>query len=345
VRLHLISCEVFYREICHVVARSPHQVTIRFLSKGLHNLAGPAMRQRIQDAIDACDSSGNDAVLMGYGLCGLGLAGIIARSAPVVIPRAHDCITVLLGSRKRYASYALENPGTYFLSSGWIERNGTPESEWQLSPFLSSGPTVVYDDLVAKYGEDNAKFLWMELCGPPKQYSSLAFIPMGVEPTEQFRRKARERAERKGMKYLELKGDMTLLERLVNGPWEKDFVVLQPDESLMPTYDDEIMGAGTADPAPGAEGQAGASGQASTGSSGQAGTTAFGQAGTNVPGRAGTDISGQAGDSLTAEAGAKLIGQAGAEPSGQPGADSDGAAAPAGSSSLPRTPGSKTPGP
>ncbi|MBP2670793.1 MAG: hypothetical protein H6Q85_859 [candidate division NC10 bacterium] len=51
-RFHLIGCEVFCREICHVMARSRHELDIRFLSKGLHNCAGLSMRQRIQDCLD-----------------------------------------------------------------------------------------------------------------------------------------------------------------------------------------------------------------------------------------------------------------------------------------------------
>jgi len=243
-RFHLISCEVFYREICHIVARSRHEVDFRFLPKGLHNYAGQSMRQRIQDCIDAGDGRGYDAVLLGYGLCGLGLAGIQARSAPLVLPRAHDCITLLLGSRERYAEFAVEHPGTYFLSSGWIERSGTEDSERQLTPLLTTGPSVVFDDLVAKYGEDNAKFLWNELYGPSKYYTSIAFIPMGVEPTEHFRRIAMERAESRGISFQELKGDMTLLERLVNGPWDDDFQVFRPGETIRPTYDEAIIGAG-----------------------------------------------------------------------------------------------------
>jgi len=68
---------------------------------------------------------------------------------------------------------------------------------------------------------------------------------MGVEPTEQFRRRAQDRAETRGMAYAEIKGDMTLLERLVNGPWDDDFQVLRPGEAVRPTYDDAIIGAGT----------------------------------------------------------------------------------------------------
>ena len=51
-RFHLFSCEVFCREICHVMARSRNEVDLRLLPKGLHNDAGLSMRQRIQDCID-----------------------------------------------------------------------------------------------------------------------------------------------------------------------------------------------------------------------------------------------------------------------------------------------------
>ena len=42
-RLKLIACEVLYREMCDAVARSPHQVDVEFLPKGLHDLGGAAM--------------------------------------------------------------------------------------------------------------------------------------------------------------------------------------------------------------------------------------------------------------------------------------------------------------
>ncbi|MFV1980286.1 MAG: DUF1638 domain-containing protein [Rhodothermia bacterium] len=33
-----------------------------------------------------------------------------------VLPRAHDCITLLMGSRTRYLEYFKAHPGTYFRS-------------------------------------------------------------------------------------------------------------------------------------------------------------------------------------------------------------------------------------
>ena len=51
-RLLLIGCEVIIRELCDAVARSPHVIDARFLSKGLHDLGGKAMRAALQEAID-----------------------------------------------------------------------------------------------------------------------------------------------------------------------------------------------------------------------------------------------------------------------------------------------------
>ena len=55
-------------------------------------------------------------------LCSNGLVGLTARNIPVVVPRAHDCITLFLGSKERYLDYFQSHTGVYFKTSGWIER-------------------------------------------------------------------------------------------------------------------------------------------------------------------------------------------------------------------------------
>ena len=102
-RILLIGCEVIIRELCDAVTRSPHVVDARFLSKGLHDLGARAMRAGLQAAIDEAEADAEkyDAIALGYGLCGNGLAGLEARSVPLVLPRAHDCITPLDGKSDR----------------------------------------------------------------------------------------------------------------------------------------------------------------------------------------------------------------------------------------------------
>ncbi|MBP1657501.1 MAG: hypothetical protein H6Q31_2102 [Bacteroidetes bacterium] len=243
-KFNLVSCEVLYREICHLIARSPHQVDLRFLPKGLHDIGASGMVERLQAAVDAADMPGYDAILMGYALCNNGIAGLRARTLPLVIPRGHDCMTLFFGGRDQYMRYFQDNPGTYFLTSGWIER-GEPTGELrQLSIQNKAGMDLTYEQLVEKYGEENARFLFDELCDITKHYSQITYIAMGVEPGDQFERTAEERAREHGWKFDRVKGNMTLLERLVCGQWDDaDFLVVPPGHKVVPTYDDRIIAA------------------------------------------------------------------------------------------------------
>src|SRR4051794_15612515 len=100
-RLKIISCEVLFREISLLASRSPNQVDIEFLPKGLHDERSHRMREHLQRTLDAVDASRYDAIAFGYALCGNGVVGLTARSIPIVLPRGHDCITLFLGGRQR----------------------------------------------------------------------------------------------------------------------------------------------------------------------------------------------------------------------------------------------------
>ena len=122
-RFKLIACEIFYREVCLAVATAQNIVDIEFLSQGLHDIESTEMCARVQQAVDAADPEKYDAVLIGFGLCNNGLVGLTAHSLPLIVPRAHDCITLFLGSKERYQQIFDENPGTYFKTTGWVERD------------------------------------------------------------------------------------------------------------------------------------------------------------------------------------------------------------------------------
>ena len=46
--------------------------------------------------------------------------------------------------------------------------------------------TLSFEALVAKYGEDNARFLHDQLGNMTRNYGKIAFIEMGVEPDDRF---------------------------------------------------------------------------------------------------------------------------------------------------------------
>ena len=240
-RFKLISCEIFFREMCAAVARSPHFIDIEFLPKGLHDMGSASMLARVQAAVDRVES-GYDAILMGYGLCNNGLAGLSARAIPLVLARAHDCITLFLGSKERYLEYFNSNPGVYFKTTGWIERaeNGGGELR-QLSVPSQLGINMSFQELVEKYGEDNARYLFEEL-SYSKNYGQFTFIEMGVEPDGSFEEHTRKLAEERKWKYEKLQGDLSMIQRLVNGQWDdKEFLVIPPGWRVSAKYDEGIV--------------------------------------------------------------------------------------------------------
>ncbi len=240
--LKLIACEIFYRELCAAVARSVNQVDIEFLPKGLHDIGQQGMSARLGELLSAVDESQYEAVLFGYGLCSNGLLGLTARRVPLVVPRAHDCITLFLGSKERYLEYFQTHPGVYFKTTGWLERGEGLNQYHQESIAHQAGMTQSYEELVAKYGEDNARFLYEQLCDMTRNYSGMTFIEMGIEPDDRFERRAQQQAAERGWKYQKLAGDMTLIQQLVDGPWDAErFLVVPPGHRVAASYDEQII--------------------------------------------------------------------------------------------------------
>ncbi|MDD2707447.1 MAG: DUF1638 domain-containing protein [Verrucomicrobiae bacterium] len=241
-KLKLISCEIFYREMCAAAARSPCKVDIEFLRKGLHDLPCREMQQRVQEAVDRVAPGQYDAIVLGFALCNNGIAELQARHTPLIIPRAHDCITLFLGGKERYMDYFNTHPGVYFKTTGWIERSQSEGELAQLSVQRKSGMDASYEEMVAKYGEDNAKYLREQLCNPVKNYSQLAFIEMGIEPGNHFEEQTREEARQKGWRFEKITGDLSLIQRLLSGEWsDREFLTVPPGHRVAPSFDDNIL--------------------------------------------------------------------------------------------------------
>ena len=97
--LKLIACNVFQREACLCLARSPHVIDVEFFELGEH--AQPSrLNQALQAKIDQTENAAKAyaAILLLYGLCGNATNGLQTRQTRLVLPRAHDCCTILLGS-------------------------------------------------------------------------------------------------------------------------------------------------------------------------------------------------------------------------------------------------------
>jgi hypothetical protein len=242
-RLKAIYCQVLTREIEAVAGRSPHTIDLESIPMGLHSL-GVAMRPHLQERIDAADAAGYDAILLGYALCGRGTEGLRAGRTQLVLPRAHDCIGLLMGSRHRYQAYFDQHPGTYYRSPGWIEFQ-TPDLK--LEPAFAAqknplGEQSTLQEFIAKYGEENGRYLFEQFSAFRRNYSGLTYISTGVATDANCRAQARDEALKEGWAFDEVQGSLALVERLVNGPWNaEDFLVVPPGASIRATLGESIV--------------------------------------------------------------------------------------------------------
>ena len=244
-KLKVLCCEVFFREVCHLASACPHTIDLEFLPKGLHDLGADRMVARLQEQVDTASEKGYDAIVLVYGLCNNGVTGLKARDTRLVIGRSHDCIGLFMGDRRRYLEYFNAYPGTYYRTTGWIEHADSGSAgEETISQKL--GLAMQYDEMVRKYGEDNAQYIMETMGDQTPHYDRLTYIRMGLPCEDPFVEEAQREAEEKGWTFDEVKGSMRLLHKLIHGEWDDDFLVVEPGEAVQVTYDDGIIGVETA---------------------------------------------------------------------------------------------------
>ncbi len=200
----LIACATVIEEMLPLM--SP-QLSYEVLDFGLHSNPD-RLRTALQNAIDAA-STEIDTILLGFGLCAKAVVGLKTGSRRLVIPIADDCITIFLGSVSQYQQQQRTEPGTLYMTKGWIE-SGTPLDEQR-------------DLMVKKYGEQKAGILFKKML---QGYKRLAFINTGNYELEQYRKRSREIAQRLNLRYEEIQGDNSLVTKLLNGTWDQEFVVV-----------------------------------------------------------------------------------------------------------------------
>jgi hypothetical protein len=172
------------------------------------------LRAILQEAIDAV-SGQYETIILGYGMCSQAIIGVRANGCRLVAPRVDDCIAIFLGSTGAYQRQCQAEPGTYYLTKGWIEVGDTPFTD--------------YEHAVQRYGKARAEWIYQKLMG---NYKRLALINTGQYELEKYRAYARETAERFGLRFEEIEGSDALVKQMLFGPWDENFVVIEPGESF-----------------------------------------------------------------------------------------------------------------
>ncbi len=214
-----LACQVFQHLIQANLPASLAQ-SITYLDYGLHQVPRN-LKNAIQEQLDSIDEP--SLVVLGYGLCGNGMDGIQAGKHVLLIPRADDCIAILLGSFAAYQREFQSVPGTYYLSKGWLESGSNPLSEYQ--------------GYVERYGVEKADWL-MDV--QYRNYKRLVFVAHSQEDLGRYRDQAKAVAQycqRWGMRYEEIIGSEEYIRRLVEVAAslelaDEDFILISPGGEL-----------------------------------------------------------------------------------------------------------------
>ncbi len=204
VRRMVIACATVIEEMLPFL---PADVLYETLDFGLH-LHPDKLRESLQRKIDEA-SQRADVLLLGYGLCSMAVVGLKASGATLVIPRTDDCIGIFLGSCAAYRAQIEREPGTYYLTKGWIEAGDSPFEEHQR--------------LVKKYGEAKAERMTRLVL---RNYKRLGFINTGQHEIERYRTYAKKAAERFNLHFEEIEGSSALVKKMILGPWDGEFVIV-----------------------------------------------------------------------------------------------------------------------
>lgn len=205
----IVACEVLRNEI-ECVAPG-HEMA--FIDGALHDYPD-RMRAALQAHID--ETPGSRRILLSCARCSNGSVGLKAGPHQLVLPAADDCIALLLGSRRRYLEEHGSQPGTFYYTRGWIDFIDDPYKE--------------YLAIIPKYGEEKAARIARMIL---EHYTRLAVIETPGAPSLAGAREYLETVSKfYDLPIERLTGSLRYLEKLVRGPHDEEFIVVEPGEVL-----------------------------------------------------------------------------------------------------------------
>ncbi len=235
-----IVCDVMKQDLEKIVKNKKiENLDFIFMEQHLHNTPD-IMRQKLQEEINNINSD-YEKIILGYGLCSNGVAGLISENHEIVIPKVDDCISLFLGSKEKYLELFSKDPATYYLCKGWIEYGGDPYRGYLL--WTGKEDRIPKEWIRGKeryglkrYDENTARFLVSDML---KNYKKIILI--NNNDIEEIHREyidgmisfLNEVLERK-IDFEEIKGSSRFMEKMVSCDLdEKNFLRFKPHQKIL----------------------------------------------------------------------------------------------------------------
>jgi len=206
----VLACRVFQPELASLEVSEDR---VRYLDQGLHRYPDQ-LRLELADALAELERDpAVDRVILAYGFCGGGMQGLTSSRVNLVLPLAHDCVPLLLGSAQ--ANPCVGCGGTFYLTPGWIDHGQTPYSEY----------FVTRD----KFGDEDALWVGEQMLAG---YDRVILVDTGAGLLPRHRRYARDMATLFDLAYREQRGHRDWLRRLLAGRPDSGLTVLPPGKAV-----------------------------------------------------------------------------------------------------------------
>lgn len=214
-KLALISCMIFSREVNYLIATSDNIIHSFWLEKNLHDYP-EELQSNIQSTIHLIEAINErnienkpfDAIVLGYGLCSNGTVGLTSNTLPLIIPKCVDCMALFLGSNQKYTYLTYSYKNIFWYNKAWIENSFVPSTETQEveeNP-ISVGETIddILDaELEAMKNQKHAIFIKSKLFDDKYEQSF-------IEKTAKYF----------NWEFIKLDGDMSYFSALLSGKWD-----------------------------------------------------------------------------------------------------------------------------
>lgn len=206
----IIVCDTIIKEMLSLL---PPEMEYQTVESGLH-LRPEKLRIALQEFVDETPAD-IETIILGYGLCSMAVVGLKSGQSTLVVPRLDDCIALFLGSQEKYREQLRKEPGTYYLSKGWIDAGVNLVDEFK--------------SVEERYGKKRADMVKKRML---QHYTRLAYIDMGHRGREHYREISRRSADELELHYEEIRGTEKMLKKMIYGPWDNDFVVAPPGHTI-----------------------------------------------------------------------------------------------------------------
>lgn len=237
--LGVIACQVFADELALLGLNAPHIRAVEFFEIGLHDRSA-TLRESLAEAVQRLDQREDlQAIVLVYGLCGCGTAGLRAGRLPLVIPSAHDCMTLFLGSRAAYTARQARAPDTFYFTPGWMQAGRSP------------GPRrlqVLREEYAQRFDAEDVEFLLQTEEEQWRRHRHAVFLHLGTPASPAAEAEAAATAASLGWQLERPACDPSLLRDLLRGDWDADrFQIVPPGGLLQHQPDEQIFRAITAE--------------------------------------------------------------------------------------------------